>query len=204
MTGSRWRLLVFSLILVTSALLRGQNAVAHRLPARAPTWPSSYAPATDSVRLPEAPVAPRPAPGDPIVLPQILQSAGIIFSGRVTSVGGAASPFATDATFTTVTFQVEHSIRGTTAGQNLIIHEWSGLWARGERYRVGERVLLFLYPPSRLGLTSPVAGAVGKFAIDPQGRIVMKAASAETVVTVSYADFARAVKRGIGKEMSLP
>ena len=118
--------------------------------------------------------------------------------------GGAASPFATDAAFTTVTFQVEHAIRGTAAGQNLIIHEWAGLWARGERYRVGERVLLFLYPPSRLGLTSPVAGAVGKFAIDPQGRIVMKAASAETVVTVSYADFARAVKRGIGTEMSPP
>jgi hypothetical protein len=70
-----------------------------------------------------------------------------------------------------VTFQVEHALRGTTTGQNLTIHEWAGLWNTKERYRVGERVLLFLYPPSKLGLTSPVAGPMGRFAIDPQGRI---------------------------------
>jgi hypothetical protein len=42
-------------------------------------------------------------------------------------------------------------------------------------------VLLFLYSPSKLGLTSPVAGGIGKFAVDAQGRIVMNAVQAATV-----------------------
>ncbi|MGA8618051.1 MAG: hypothetical protein WB660_05965 [Candidatus Sulfotelmatobacter sp.] len=64
-------------------------------------------------------------------------------------------------------------MRGASIGEKLTIHEWAGLWTRGERYRVGERVLLFLYSPSRLGLTSPVAGAIGRFAIDSEGKIVL-------------------------------
>lgn len=37
----------------------------------------------------------------------------------------------------------------------------------------GRKVLLFLYPPSKLGLTCPVGGASGRFAIDPGGRIII-------------------------------
>lgn len=94
-------------------------------------------------------------------------------------------------------------MRGTSAGQSLTIHEWAGLWNGGERYRVGERVLLFLYSPSKLGLTSPVAGAMGRFATDSQGRVVMNpqhvaALAAEPILggksIVPYADFAEAVR----------
>jgi hypothetical protein len=106
-------------------------------------------------------------------LKQIVQAASIIFSGHVTFVGrsGPASGQAPAATI--VTFQVEQAIRGTTTGQNLTIHEWAGLWNRGERYRVGEHVLLFLYPPSKFGLTSPVSGPLGRFALDPLGKVVI-------------------------------
>ena len=31
--------------------------------------------------------------------------------------------------------------------------------------------MLFLYPPSKLGLTSPVAGAFGRFAVDSKGQV---------------------------------
>jgi hypothetical protein len=99
-------------------------------------------------------------------------------------------------------------MRGASAGQSLTIQEWAGLWAGGERYRVGEHVLLFLYSPSKLGLTSPVAGGIGKFAMDAQGRIVMNAVQAASVAIdpilavstggkslVPYADFERAVQR---------
>jgi hypothetical protein len=108
-----------------------------------------------------------------------------------------------------VTFQVEHALRGTTTGQNLTIHEWAGLWTSKEHYRVGERVMLFLYPLSRLGLTSPVAGPMGRFAIDPQGRIKtnvqnISALSADPVIggkkLVPYADFFHAVRRASGEE----
>jgi hypothetical protein len=43
--------------------------------------------------------------------------------------------------------------------------------------RKGERVLLFLYPLSRLGLTSPVGGSLGQVALDASGRNVSRSAS---------------------------
>jgi hypothetical protein len=34
-------------------------------------------------------------------------------------------------------------------------------------------VLLFLYPPSKLGLTSAVGGPIGRFSVDPLNRILL-------------------------------
>jgi hypothetical protein len=226
MAGMGWRLLAaFSLIFVTVLLLRGQDEAVDRSPTLAPAVaPSWHAPSVEAVRIREPigvlqryPVVPGTIALPQITLPQIVRSAGIIFSGRVISVGRAAggvegmaaSSFRPGSTSTTVTFQVEDAIRGSTVGRNLTIHEWSGLWSRGERYRVGERVLLFLYSPSRLGLTSPVAGLMGRFAINPQGQIVMNAQNATSLAAdpllvgktiVSYADFLQAVRRAGGEE----
>jgi hypothetical protein len=137
------------------------------------------------------------------ILPQLVRVAGIIFSGRVTSIGRARSSHGQAPASTTITFQVEHGMRGAAAGHSLTIHEWAGLWASGERYRVGERVLLFLYAPSRLGLTSPVAGLMGRFAMDSEGRIIMSPQHVATLAAdpilggrtaVPYADFLQAVR----------
>jgi hypothetical protein len=38
----------------------------------------------------------------------------------------------------------------------------------------GQHILIFLYPPSRLGLTSPVGGSLGQVALDPSGKNVSK------------------------------
>jgi hypothetical protein len=155
------------------------------------------------------PVGRYPFPPGVIAFQNMVRSAGLIFSGRVTLIGRAASPSGRDPAATAVTFQVEHAMRGTSAGQNLTIHEWSGLWSSGERYRLGERVLLFLYSPSKLGLTSPVAGAAGRFVMDSQGRIVMSALHVATFAAdpilggktlVPYADFAQAVRRSSREE----
>lgn len=133
-----------------------------------------------------------------------MRAAGIIFSGRVTSIGQSASFSRPDPASTLVTFQVEHAIRGTLAGQNLTIHEWAGLRLSGEHYRIGEHVLLFLYFPSKLGLTSPVAGAMGRFAMNSQGQVVMSAQHVAALAAdpmlggktvVPYAEFALAVRR---------
>jgi hypothetical protein len=202
---SCWRLLAAcSLIFVgfvAPTFLRGQDAVdrpAFRARDLAPAW----------IPPPSLP-QPHPvgrdthAPGANI-LPRLVRVAGIIFSGRVTSIGRAPSTFGQAPASTSVTFQVEHGMRGASAGHTLTIHEWAGLWTSGERYRVGERVLLFLYAPSRLGLTSPVAGAMGKFAMDPQGRIIMSPQHVATLATdpilsgktvVPYDDFVQAVRR---------
>jgi hypothetical protein len=59
------------------------------------------------------------------------------------------------------------------SGRELVIRQWAGLWNAGERYRTGERVLLFLYPASKLGLTSPVGGARGRFSLDRNDQVLL-------------------------------
>jgi hypothetical protein len=91
----------------------------------------------------------------------------------------------------------------------LTIHEWVGLWDRGEHYRVGERVFLFLYAPGRLGLSSPVAGIAGRFAMNERDEIVVDALHAQIFAAnpalgeravVPYAEFTRMVGLSSGKE----
>ncbi len=169
MTGSCWRLLaVCSLIFITPSLL-GQDVATDRSPADSRVvvpiltpnrLPLRDPPSSAPVQIP-VPLPPRPSPvitGNPglpqDVFQQLIRAAGIIFSGRVSSVSPATSSPRPGHSSTAITFQIEHAILGTSAGQSLTIHEWGGLWARGERYRVGERVLLFLYAPSKLGLSA--------------------------------------------------
>jgi hypothetical protein len=117
----------------------------------------------------------------PVDLRQLTQRAGIIFSGKVTSVTPERPAGSDDVASVAITFQVEQAIRGTRVGQHLTIHEWAGLWATGERYRVGERLMLFLHAPSNLGLTSPVGGAAGRFAVDQTGRILLDPVQAQNL-----------------------
>jgi len=100
-------------------------------------------------------------------------NSGYIFDGTVLSVQAEQND-AHDVPTVQVTFRVEQAIRGTRAGQVLTIQEWAGLWNSGERYHPGERVLLFLYSPSRLGLTSPVGGPMGRFAVDSGGNALIE------------------------------
>jgi hypothetical protein len=106
------------------------------------------------------------------------QRAGLIFAGNVLRIRRVPATHLRDVETVEISFQVEQAVRGTHNGQTLIIREWAGLWASRPRYRVGERAVLFLYPASRLGLTSPVGGDTGRFAVDPQGRVVLTPAQA--------------------------
>jgi hypothetical protein len=104
-------------------------------------------------------------------LRQLTRDSGYIFAGRVTAIQRVTTSATVQAATVKITFQVERGIRGVRTGETLVIREWSGLWEQGERYRPGERVLLFLYRPSKLGLTSPVAGNLGRFKVDNMGRV---------------------------------
>ena len=110
-------------------------------------------------------------------LGQLTRRSGYIFGGTVTSVSRAAA--GTSGGFATVriSFRVEQAVLGVRSGHTLTISEWAGLWDAGERYHPGKRVMLFLYPTSRLGLTSSVGGGQGRFRIDGAGRIVLPPAS---------------------------
>ena len=222
--AGRWRLLAVCLLvfIAITSILAAQDGAADRSPAEGRgAVPIVALHLLPRHALPPAPVwipAPLPQRSFPVVagnpgLPQdvfqqLIRTAGIIFSGRVSSVRSATSSPRPGHSSTAITFQVEHAILGTSPGQNLTIHEWGGLWNRGERYHVGERVLLFLYAPSKLGLTSPVSGALGRFAVDSRGMIVMSPQHIPRHIptfagdpilggrtVIPYADFAVAVGR---------
>lgn len=101
------------------------------------------------------------------------RNAAYIFDGTVLAVAPVAPEGSNTVAAVQITFRIEQAIRGTQFGRVLTIREWAGLWNSGERYRPGERLLLFLYSPSKLGLTSPVGGSLGRFAVDSSGNALV-------------------------------
>lgn len=119
-------------------------------------------------------------PPRPVVSP-LIRHAGYIFAGTVKAVRRVNPRAQTHLATVQITFHVDKAIRGVRAGQTLAVREWAGLWESGERYRPGERVLLFLYPPSKLGLTSQVGGPAGRFKIDEDGQVILDPGRADTL-----------------------
>ncbi|HTZ98583.1 MAG TPA: hypothetical protein VMB18_19425 [Terriglobales bacterium] len=120
----------------------------------------------------------RPAP--PVQIPSkpnlraLAAPSGYIFAGTVKAVERVEPRNRGSVGVARITFHVDTGYRGVSSGQTLSIKEWAGLWQNGDRYRAGERVMLFLYPPSKLGLTSPVPN--GRMPVDARGRIIMPSA----------------------------
>jgi hypothetical protein len=112
---------------------------------------------------------------DSFELSQLTAAAGIIFSGTVARITPRRSNLSEAIQTVAVTFKVERAIRGVTAGGTLTISQWVGLWYAGQRYQAGEHVLLFLYAPSKIGLTSCVGGPIGRFSVDPSGGVLLSA-----------------------------
>ena len=114
----------------------------------------------------------RQLPDPPVFSIPKVQNSGYVFAGTVKAVERIA-PQGSGVLTMQITFHVDDGIRGVKTGQILVIREWAGLWQLGERYRPGEGVLLFLYPPSKLGLTSPVGGSIGRYRLDHGGRVIL-------------------------------
>lgn len=107
----------------------------------------------------------------PLTLRRMIHDSALIFSGTVLRVEHLRPQPNSSVEISHITFRVQNAIRGTRPGQVIQIREWGGLWNAGERYATGQRVLLFLYPSSKLGLTSPIGGTAGLFQIDKIGRV---------------------------------
>jgi len=138
-------------------------------------------------------------------LRQLARNSGYIFSGTVISVDRLAGVQGEISTIR-VTFHVEHAFRGVRDGETVAIREWAGLWNDAPRYRRGERLFLFLYPPSQLGLTSPVGGSLGRFNVDREGGVLLEphrippypitaSPAAPEIRKIREHDFARMVRR---------
>jgi hypothetical protein len=209
-------LLAILILLVAPAGLRGQSgrvtgASDFAIPPDLPVGAGQ--PPILGPFQPRWPIAP---PGMPPATPPgiidfriVARAAGTIFSGTVISIARRPATRGQTVETVAITFHIENAIRGVTPGEDLTISQWIGLWSGGQRYRVGERVLLFLYPPSKLGLTSSVAGPVGRFMIDPWGRVLLSAQHLSAFRTdpvlggksrVRFSDFARAVQRASDEE----
>jgi hypothetical protein len=109
--------------------------------------------------------------------------ARMVFAGTVLNAGPQTSttalakmPARMDRTLPVIelTFHVDHPIAGVEPGQVLTIHEWAGAWSLQRPMRRGEHILIFLYAPSRLGLTSPVGGWRGQIALDASGQNILE------------------------------
>jgi hypothetical protein len=145
------------------------------------------------------------SPIAPLLLPRMVNASGAIFAGTVAAI--SRSPVSTNDAVATVaiTFHVNHGMRGPTSGQDFTIHQWAGLWNSGQqRYRIGEQVVLFLYPPSKLGLTSCVSGSLGHFQFNNLGRVLLSPEHISALrtdpllggkPTIGMDDFAWAVQR---------
>jgi hypothetical protein len=111
---------------------------------------------------------------------QLSRRAGIIFAGTVLASAqpAAVQPANADRQLpgtipaVQLTFRIDHAIAGVEPGQILTIHEWAGASSMHPPMLKGQHILLFLYPPSRIGLTSPVSGSQGQVALDPTGEYV--------------------------------
>jgi hypothetical protein len=202
------RLLAILLLIFAPQLLCAQSDSANPThdfsfpipPPRVPL-PPTVGPNGTPVRPPTRP--PFSPPGT-IGLTQLTQAAGTIFSGTVTAIARHPATGTQGIETVAITFHVERAIRGVTPGQDLTISQWMGLWSGGQRYRVGERLLLFLYPASKLGLTSCVGGSFGRFSVDASGRVFFSAQHLSAFRTdpalsgkshVGFSDFALAVRQ---------
>ncbi|HET7891896.1 MAG TPA: hypothetical protein VFL34_10235 [Candidatus Sulfotelmatobacter sp.] len=208
MFGRNSSCLLISILLLTPIWLRAQSGHPITMPDFTLRHsPRVVQPPIDDplVREPVS-VAPQRAAND---LTTLVRAAGSIFSGTVTAI--VRHPATSGQTLETVaiTFHVENAIRGATPGEFLTISQWIGLWSGGQRYRLGERVLLFLYSPSKLGLTSCVAGGMGRLPIDAWGRVLLSAQHlaafrADPVLggksRLRFSDFALAVRRASEEE----
>jgi hypothetical protein len=102
-------------------------------------------------------------------LHQMSDMAGIVFVGQVVAVRRTGSEDGASGVVE-VEFLIEQAVRGCTAGSTYVLREWAGLWSGGDqRYRVGQRLLMFLHEPGPGGVTSPVGGMAGAIPIRGAG-----------------------------------
>ena len=107
-------------------------------------------------------------------LDEMTVSAGRIVYGRIAEVRGGYHPDYTRISVTFVTLDVIEMIKGGGA-RRMTFMQFGSAQGVGRNYhmpnyRVGEEVLLFLYPESRYGFTSPVGEGQGKFIVSNDPR----------------------------------
>ncbi len=173
MRRSDTRLLVIWVVLIASAVGQSRSPQAPAIAGGFLQWLRADSLPSTGARSHRAPFNPglleRP------VFPGLVRAAGMIFSATVRRIERHPATAGDAVETVAIRLHVDQSIRGVTPGEDITISQWIGLWSSGQRYLIGERVVLFLYPRSKLGLTSCVGGTLGRFNIDTWGRVMLSA-----------------------------
>jgi len=125
---------------------------------------------------------PAAAIGRRLDLATMTKQAGTIVTGRIVGLREGRHPRYNHIRVLNVTVQVSEMIKGTGASQFTFMQFGGRATAAGSgkslsmaqslpdlpAYRVGEEVVLFLYPASHVGFTSPVGGDQGMFLVRRQ------------------------------------
>lgn len=97
----------------------------------------------------------------PLNLEEITETAGRIFSGTCLK---AENIIENDLSVVKYTFKITEAIKGTEEKEIVSFKQWASL-GKDAAYTEGQKYLLFLYPESRKGLTSPVGFLQGQFEV---------------------------------------
>ena len=109
----------------------------------------------------------------PLNLEEIIEAAGLIFSGVCTNVENIENDPEANLPVYKYTFKVTDAIKGTGNREFITFKQWQAT-SKDAGYNIGEKYVLFLYPESKLGLTSPVGFLQGQFNVEIRGFLLKK------------------------------
>ncbi len=106
-------------------------------------------------------------------LAEMTSHAGRVVHGRVVEVREGVHPLHEQVAVTFLKVQVIEMLKGGAAREVTFMQYGTSTKqyvAHQPKYSIGEEVVLFLYPESKLGLTSPVGQGQGKFVVRNDAR----------------------------------
>ena len=103
----------------------------------------------------------------PLNLEEITNSADRIFTGVCEKIEEIEKDPVSNLTVIKYTFKITESVKGINSDE-ITFNQWKPTTVDAG-YVIGEKYVVFLYPNSRIGLTSPVGFMQGKFLVEKKG-----------------------------------
>ena len=109
----------------------------------------------------------------PLNLEEITSASNRIFTGTCTNVEEIEDDPESKLPVFKYTFKINDAIKGLQGKEEITFKQWKPT-AKDAGYEVGNKYILFLYPDSERGLTSPVGFLQGQFEVERKGLIRKK------------------------------
>lgn len=109
----------------------------------------------------------------PLNLEEITSASDRIFTGTCTNVEETEEDPESKLPVFKYTFKITESIKGLEDKEQVTFKQWKPT-AKDAGYEIGKKYILFLYPNSERGLTSPVGFLQGQFEVEKKGLIRRK------------------------------